>query len=55
MQAERDVRIEEEQADMGESDKVAEERQLMAELEPLVCLLFHPIMHSSWFSGPSHH
>ncbi|KAK9862418.1 hypothetical protein WJX84_000480 [Apatococcus fuscideae] len=34
-EAERDVRIEEEQADMGESDKAAEERQLMAELEPL--------------------
>ena len=38
-QAERDVRIEEEQAEMGESEKAAEERQLMAELQPRVLML----------------
>ena len=55
MQAERDVRIEEEQADMGESDKAAEERQLMTELEPLVRRLFRPPLHTCGLSSPSRH
>ena len=48
VQAERDVRIEEEQAEMGESEKAAEERQLMAELVPLVCGLSLDMISHFW-------